>query len=415
MAARSSRRLAKRSRAEWGIRGGLVAIAIVLGVVSTMQTTAFALRKSNAERAYGLASYDGRVAGELAKQIAAGNPRPEQRMWATRLARQALVDEPLAVPALTALALNIQLRGDTATARKLFVHSDALSRRDLGTRLWLIEDAVGRGDVAGALHHYDIALRTEKAAPELLFPILSGAIADPALAAALSDTLVTRPPWSEAFIGYLAAISKTPEVSASFLRRLSQRNVPISEAAHISTVNALVNMGKVAEGWAYYTSFRKDASRTRSRDPRFMAIVETPAAFDWALVTSDTGISTSIQSTAKGGIFDFATPSTVGGTVLQQMQLLPPGRYRLEGISAAIEQASSTRPYWQLACADGREAGRVELPNSNQNGGRFVGEITVGADCPVQVLRFVTRPSSDIGGVSGQIERVQLGPAVQGR
>lgn len=414
-AARSPRRSTKRPLAEWALRGGLAALAGVLGVVSTMQTAAFAIRKSNIERAYALAPNDGRIAGELAEQIAAGTPLADQRARSTLLARQALIDEALAVPALTALALNVQLRGDTAAARKLFVHSDALSRRELGTRLWLIEDAVGRNDVAGALHHYDIALRTEKAAPALLFPILSEAISDPALAQALSTTIAARPPWSEAFIGYLAAVNKAPVVSSVFLRRLAERGVPISQAAQISMVNALVNSGKLEDGWAYYASFHKGVARDRSRDPEFVSSVETPAAFDWVPVANDTGISASIQSLAKGGVFDFAASSTVGGAVLQQTQLLPSGRYRLEGVSAGISQALGERPYWQLICTDGREIGHVEMPASDQNGGRFAGDMAVGADCPAQMLRLVIRPSSNIGGVSGQIERVQLVPAIQGR
>ncbi|MEG3092910.1 hypothetical protein U1703_15685 [Sphingomonas sp. PB1R3] len=409
------RRSTKRSRFEWTIRCVLAIAAVALGGLSTTQTIAFALRKVNAERAYALAPYDGRVAGELAQHIAAGDVSTEQRARATAIAQQALVDEPLAIPALTALGINTQLRGDTVEARELFAHSDALSRRELGTRLWLIEDAVGRGDTAGALRNYDIALRTEKGASELLFPILAQAISDSRLASALADTMAARPAWSEPFIGYLAAVSTTPDISAPFLQQLAKRGVPISEAARISMVNALVNIGKMDAGWSYYASFHKGAARDRSRDPNFAFSRETPAAFDWVPVTSEAGINASIQSTSTGGVFDFAVSSSVGGTVLQQTQLLPPGRYRLEGISAGIQQAPSTRPYWQLTCSDGHEAGRVELPNSTENGGRFTGEVTVGAGCPTQVLRLVVRPSLEVGGVGGQIERAALVPVAAGR
>ena len=409
MARAPSRRSMQRSPREWALRGGLAVAALALGYVSTTQTLAFAVGKSSAERAHGLAPGDGRIAAELAEQLAAGEADTAQRVRADRIARQAVADEPLAAPALTALALNAQLRGNTTQARRLFVHSDALSRRELGTRLWLIEDAVEREDIPGALRHYDIALRTSRMAPEILFPVLSVAIADPVVARALTDSLVARPPWGEAFINYLPRSSAEPDVSAQFFRRLAKSGVSIPERAQTNVINALVGAGEIEDAWSYYASLRSGAARERSRDPAFAAQIEAPSAFDWAPINSDTGISASIQHSRDGGIFDFAVPSTIGGAVLQQGQFLPAGRYRLEGVSRGIEQPPGARPYWQLTCAGGREAGRVELPNSADNDGRFAGEITVDADCRFQTLRLVARPSSMIGGVTGQIESVQLG------
>jgi hypothetical protein len=415
MAGPRPRPLKRRSPREWALRGGIAAAASLLGYVSTTQTLAFAIGKSNPERAHALAPGDGRITAELAEQLAVGNVDTAQRRRADQLARQALVDEPLAVPALTALALDTSVRGDTAGARQLLGHSDALSRRELGTRLWLIEDAVGREDVPGALHHYDIALRTARGAPDLLFPVLSGAISDPAIATALAGTLAARPAWGEAFVSYLGRSGTDPVASAAFLRLLAKRNYPVPEAAQTGVVNALVVAGAFDDAWSYYASVRKGADQLRSRDPDFTAQLETPSAFDWAPMTSDAGVSASIQRTGDSGVFDFAMPSTVGGIVLQQAQRLAPGRYRLEGISSGIEQARGSRPFWQLACIDGRELGRVELPNSAENGGHFAGEFTVSGECKVQTLRLVARPSPEIGGVSGQIGRVLLAPIGGGR
>lgn len=397
---------ARRSPRQLAVRGGLAVLILLLGHTSTTRTLAIVVARTDPERAYQLAPGDGRVAAKLAEQLVTRQGGAAQRARATRLARQALGDEPLAASALTALALNTQLGGDTAQARRLFIHSDALSRRELGTRLWLIEDAVGRGDVTGALRHYDIALRTASGASDLLYPVLSNAIADPAIATALARRIATRPPWSNSFIGYLSVLSKTPDVSALFLRRLPEFGVSVPEAAQISAVNALVAAGKMIDAWTYYASIRKGVSRDQSRDPLFSARFVTPAAFDWMPVTSDDGISGSIQA----GLFDFSAPPSVGGVALQQTELLPPGRYRLFGISAGIEQSSGTTPYWQLSCSGTYDAGRVEIPNSTINNGRFEGELPIGTDCPVQTLKLIIRPSSGIEGVTGQIKRVQLVP-----
>lgn len=407
----STRRQAKRSVSEWLLRGGLAVAAVVVGYGSTTQTLAFALHTTNPERAYVLSPGDGRIAGELAERIAASGTNSAQRVRATRLARQALIDDALAVPALTALALNVQLAGKTDAARRLFAHSDTLSRRELGTRLWLIEDAVASNDVADALRHYDIALRTAKSAPDLLYPVLSEAITDPEISRSLSITLAKRPAWGDAFVQYLGSSKTDPAVTAALFRRLATLGYPVPDTAQVGVVNALVAKGAFDDAWRYYVSFRTGQPRDRSRDPDFAAQLQAPSAFDWTPVTNDAGVNASMQRTREGGILDFSVPSTVGGMVLQQVQLLPAGRYRLEGISVGIEQAAASQPYWQLSCMDGRELGRVEMRNSTVNSGRFGGEFMIdGSNCPAQTLRLITRPSSDIGGITGQIDRALLIP-----
>lgn len=409
MARRPVRRpVPARSLREWGLRGGLVAAALVLGYVSTTQTLAYALVKGDPERAFALSPNDGRVAGALAQQLAASEGADRQR--ADMLARRALVADPLEVKALTALAIDTQIAGDTPAARRLFLHSDTLSRRELGTRLWLIEDAVARGDVLGALHHYDIALRTEKSAPELLFPVLSGAISDPAIATALLDTLKRKPSWADAFVLQLGFTDTDPRVRSAFMRRLARGGVKVPPAAQVSVINALIAAGYIDEAWRLHVGTRRGIPRDRSRDPRFSASTDTPSPFDWNPVSGDSGIGASIQSAPGGGVFDFSVPVTVGGVMLQQTQWLPAGRYRLSGKSAEIAQDASAAPYWTLVCGDGRELGRVAVPNSAQSGGRFSGEFTVSGNCPVQILRFVARPSSATGGLSGRIEQVALVP-----
>lgn len=394
------------------LRGGLAAIALTIGYVSTTRTLAFTIYKTDAERAYALAPQDGRIAGELAEQIAASNAGKAQQAHAARLARQALIDEPLAVPALTALALNIQRTGDTAGARRILIHSNRLSRRELGTRLWFIENAVARNDIADALRNYDIALRTATPAPDLLFPILSSAVSDPDIAQSLSERIATQhPAWAETFVQYLSSPGTDPIVGAAMLRRLTAAGYAIPATAQASVTNALVAKGALEDAWKFYASFRSSAMRNRSRDPNFAAQLQMPSVFDWTPVMNDAGVNASIQRTRGGGVFEFAAPSTVGGLALQQVQFLPPGRYRMEGVTHKIEQPRAASPYWQLSCLDGRELGRVEVPSSSVANGRFSGELTVGRnDCSAQVLRFILRASTETGGVAGQIDSALLAP-----
>lgn len=97
--------------------------------------------------------------------------------------------------------------------------------------------------------------------------------------------------------------------------------------------------------------------------------------------------------------------------MLQQLQLLPPGSYRLSGHTIGIEQPAGALPYWTLRCQDGRELGRVEVPNSGVANGNFTGTFSVPAGCPVQTLVLMARSSDAIAGQSGQIDRAALMPA----
>lgn len=399
-----------RARSEWASRIGLAALAIVLGYMSVTQSLAYVLGKLSPERGYAVSSSDGRIAGLLAEKLSGEGASSAIRLRAGRIARKALEAEPINVPALAVLGLNAAIAGNPALAQQLFARSNQLSRRHLPTRLWLIEDAVQRNDISGAIRNYDIALRTSRSASDRLFPILANAVEDQAIAAVLVRTLKQQPPWGEPFIQYLSSQGSNPKITAGFFQRLASNKVGVADEATSSVVNALVAANQFNDAWNYYQTLRPHVDRRRSRDPDFATQLASPTAFDWVPRTSETGITSSIQRNGTKTIFDFSAPSTVGGTVLEQLQLLPTGRYRLTGRTGGIDQPADARPYWQLVCTDGRELGRVEIPNSIFDQGRFQGVLTVGADCKAQILRLVLRSSNQVSGVSGQIDNASIAP-----
>ena len=129
------------------------------------------------------------------------------------------------------------------------------------------------------------------------------------------------------------------------------------------------------------------------------------------MTLSDNSIAASIQRSHDGGVFEFSAPASIGGPVLQQVQLLPAGTYRLTGHSDGIAQDARALPYWMLTCrSSGRELGRVAVPKSAQGGGKFAGMLIVPTDCPMQTLTLFAQASDAIGGTSGQIDSIVLSP-----
>ncbi len=400
--------LSRRTPVEWGCRVVLAIAAAWIGQASATHAFAYMIRGSAPVRAHAMAPGDGRITALMSEALSGPQASSADRARADTLSRTALLQDPTAVAAVATLGIDAQIRGDTAGARRIFAYSETLSRRDLRTRLWAIEDAVARGDVPEALRNYDIALRTSRFAADLLFPVLASAITEAPIRTALVRTIATRPGWAEYFIGYVSGNGPDVRATGQLFEALQRHGIARSQIASTTLIARLLAAGHVADGWRYYAAITPGADRRRSRDPDFRAASATPSPFDWTPVT-DGRILATIQRGERGGILDFAAPPNVGGPVVRQAQLLPPGDYVLEGRSTGIEQAADAHPYWTLTCGAGRELGRV--PVSNRDDGRFTGRFAVPATCPLQQLTLVARPSDQMSGGSGQITMAQLRPA----
>lgn len=400
------RDLARRSRKEWAVRVALAAMAVVLGFYGVSFSIAQVEVKQDPALAYLLAPYDGRITAAYATSLSGPDATSKSRVRADVLAKRALRQDPTAVAAAATLGVNAGIRNDQAAAQRYFTYAQKLSRRDLRTQLFTIEDAVQRENISEALRQYDMTLRVFPNLSEMLYPVLASASEDAVIRRELVKTLAGKPMWSESFIDFIATNGPDPKSTAALFLDLRRVGVAVPEIARAGAVKALIAAGQTNAAWEYYAAIRPKVDRRRSRDPRFGANLEMPSPLDWTPI-NDGGLTTSIQ----GGIFDFAAPTSFGGPMLQQQQLLPPGTYRLSGHSVGIEQVAGALPYWTLRCQDGRELGRVEVPNSNLSNGNLTGMFRVPADCPVQTLVLMARPSDAVSGMSGQFDRVELVPA----
>lgn len=395
---------------EWVGRIALACGATVLAYQGVAFSVAQVVAKTQPQTAAAIAPYDGRLTAEHAAMILATTDTPAARDKAAALSRAALRRDPTAVPAVATLGLVTLARNDITDARRLLTYAQMLSRRNVVTELWSIEDAVARGDIPTALHRYDITLRIKPEMGDVLYPVLAKASHDPRIRAALVHTLAAKPVWMDAYIGYATAQTDDPQNTAALFVSLRAQGVDIPAAFQAAVVNTLLQADNADEAWRYYAAIHPGVDRRHARDPGFTAMIDTPSAFDWTPL-SDNSIAASIQRTRNGGTFEFSAPASIGGPVLQQVQLLPVGDYRLTGHSDGIAQSAEALPYWTLTCrSDGRELGRVVVPNSALAVGRFYGTLTVPANCPVQLLTLHAQPSDAIGGTSGQIDRVALVP-----
>lgn len=394
----------------WAIRGLVAGILLIAAYKGTLASLAHPVAKADLARAHLLAPGNEVITAKFAEEELGRRPTTEPSALPARLARQALLADATAVEAITVLGLQAQLRGETEKANRLFSYSTTLSRRELRPRLWAIEEAVSRGDIAGALHHYDTALRTSKEATTMLYPTLNSALAEPRIRTELLKVLATHPAWRDGFLSYAAASGVEAEGALALMVEGQTIGLRLNEQQSVDLVNALLSANKQEAAWGYYRSLRQGARRDRSRDPKFLLATESRAKFDWQ-IGGDTALGAALLNEKGSGLLDFAVPPSRGGALITQTQLLPKGDYRLQGRSRGLNQPNHSRPFWLLTCIDGRELGRIIVSNSDQSGGRFAGSFRVPQGCEQQTLTLMARPSDDIMGVTGQIESVQLYPA----
>lgn len=403
------RHKSERSPKEWTIRLGAAGLALVVGFYSVSDTLANVVVKADPVRAHALAPWDGKITGKLAEYELQMAFASESDNDPVELARLALRQDATAVELLTVLALDAQSKNQPEKVRALFSHSRALSRRELQTHIWAIEEAVSRGDIKGALRQYDMALRTSRRAPDMLFPILTAALGQPKVRSELVDLLKEKPVWSDAFITFAGNRSDTPGSTAQFFQQLEKSGAEVDSSSKSAIVNSMAGKGDTVAAWRYYASFRKGADASRSRDGNFAASLERPSAFDWQAL-STTGVFATLQPGADGGSVEFSASPGSGGRVLQQRQLLAPGTYRLDAVMADVDGASQFKPYWTLICDQGGELGRVEISNATGDA-KVSGTFTVPSGCNSQTMALVVRPSDDISGVFGRVKKAALVPA----
>lgn len=385
------------SRARWAGRVA-VAISIVLaGAYAASQSLALTVGASATDLASRLAPSDARILAFRAKALTEGTPGSGNWTEATRLARQALLRDPLSGSAATTIGLYAATRNDYSAAAAALAYAQRNTRRDLRTNLWAIEYSVIRNDIPGTLRNYDIALKTSSQAPDILFPVLGGAIADAPIRQALLSYLAKRPVWMVPFVRYVAEAAPDHKAGALLFADMRRRAIPLPGGAEASLLGSLVTDRDYATARSYLTATGVPVDR--SRHPTFDGNPVTASPFDWNVIDG-AGVSAGIQHDDATAVFTF---SADGGPILRQLQLLPPGQYTVSSTLSLGEPAAAV-PSWTVQCLDGPQLARLPLKHAAADAKPVEnGTFTVSDDCPAQWFTLVL-PMADLAGeVEGEV------------
>jgi hypothetical protein len=390
----------KRPRA-----GGKPPIIAVLAAASLAlllvvpATWAGVFRPRNPHLALSVAPFDGEAKAAAAMSMLSSGADPANLARAGDMARQALARSPLSVAGVRVLGLIADLRSDRRGAEKLLALSTRISRRDLPTRLWLIETAVSKNDISTALKHYDIALRTSTSARPLLFPVLLSASTDPAIAGPLAQYLRQDRPWTAEFVEEL--VEKGPDPAAAY--QLTRGRFDPKDEADRRRVQLLlyrlISAKRFGLALSLYASMqpRGIGAGQAVRDGGFQAGGDYPP-FDWDLVDSaDLGGGRAPRpNTSENMALWLRAASGRTGVVARQLLRLPPGSYRLAFMAGGVPEAVIERPAIAITCASNSRSLIDYRPvSSAASGATFVASVSVPPDCAWQWLTVSAKRDSE--------------------
>ena len=392
----SSRSRRRRAVARTAIVAGSV-LAVAVFIPSSLASW---LDPDHPETAARIAPWNARVAADAAGRLGADPRVPEVRS----LVQKALARDLTLTPAIELRAADLAASGHQAEAARLFHLSDGLSRRSLPTRLWLIQDAVDRGDVEGALRNFDIALRTSTDAPAILYPVLARASADPRLTVPLARTLDRLSDWRLMFLEWTLANGANAHSIANVVAEMRDRAFIKGNDVDQLLIERLVTARDFQPAVLLHQRFRTKPSAMVA-DWNF-ADPSARYPFGWGLVGGGSLGAERALSSAGPMLAYHAAPATSGQLAAQLLDLAP-GRYVLTTKTAAA--AGAEAPYWSISCGEntGGEIGRLDQPPAAGERGSTV--FTVPPGCAAQWLTLSVRPGADAP-QSGAIAWVSVSP-----
>lgn len=393
-----SRKRARSARFELIGRASIVAAAAAAAAVFLPASLSSWAEVDHPQLAARIAPWSAPAAASAAASLNADPRSPRVR----RLVASALARDLTQVQAIELRALDLVVSGKAAEGRQLFELSDRLSRRSLATRLWLIQDAVDRGSVSGALRNFDIALRTSTDAQPVLFPVLAKASADPTLTDRLAAMLDRPSDWRLMFFEWVLANDSDVRPVAVVAAHMRDRDFILSNDIGQRLIERLVTARQFDAAMLLNRRFGRVTSGVA--DPHFTdASARYP--FGWGLVDSGSlGAHRAASGSASALIYSAAPANS--GQVAAQLLALKPGRYALATMSAA--PATGAAPYWSVSCAESGGAVIATLDQRMTAGSRAATDFSVPAACAAQWLTLQVRPAPDSSSQSGAVAWVTV-------
>lgn len=318
------------------------------------------------------------------------------------MAKKSLEGQPLNAVAVRLLGYVADARGEKEKARRLILLAQKISRRDFGTQLWLIEDAVARGDKKQALYHYDIAMRTTPSSHSILFSTLVGALDDPEVRKGLAPYIRRAPEWVPGFLNEAISTNPNPATVADLLVKAGK--LPDRDdyrGLSNSLLAQLAAKSKFPAFQQYYMSLpgSKQATLQSAVLDKATVGLRYPVA-GWQLVDNP-AIGGAFSAPDKNGRFSLSAFAGSGerGELMRKYLFLKPGNYRFTARYQATDGVADAEIRWDLQClsAEGNRGAWFVTTPIIKGSSATVRDFALGTDCRSQLLML------QLAGGNGQL------------
>jgi hypothetical protein len=385
-----------------------VIIAVAVGASS-------ALRERFPAFAANFGPFNARAKAVHAEQIlVAGKGEPAARAEARAMAQAALLRDATLVPGWRNFAIADFTPRRLAVTARLFTLIERMSRRDMPTQLWLIEERVRQNDIAGALQHYDIALRTAPEASEYLLPVLVSATANDGIIGPLAALLRTDPPWRQPFLFTLAQAPPSGRNALRLVRSLVAAQLPPRPDIMATLIDKVAAARDFDSARRLYLLARPGHADALVRNGGFSGAPPF-STFEWAMVSGGdlSADQINMDGAGDGNVLEVRATRGAGGIVAQQALVLAPGRYRISERSGPLSETRPVDLYWRIVCVNRANSVVAEVPIVRARAAGTAAPVwqVPAADCPAQWLALAVRPGGAAADAGAWVDAVAISRA----
>ncbi len=326
----------------------------------------------------------------------------------SQLALNALEEQAINAKALRILGYAADARGDGIQAERYVRMAARLSRREPGAQLWLIEASARKGDVAQALIHYDIALRTKPDTQTVLFPRLLSAIEDQEIRTALKPYIRAENEWATGFLFFANSNSKNlPALVDLIVETGGLTDVENAQKQELGLLSRLV-----------VESFFNEARRLYLQMPGARPSRLTSAAFDasdrdarfgsmgWQLLDDpDAGGGFGGKAGERLTSLSIFANSATTRPVASKLLYLKPGSYLFSARLSNLDRGDGGFLRWQLRCPAIPAAPVWTIDSINAS---LRASFNIPANCPVQFLDLIASGGKGQTGLEATVASVDI-------
>jgi hypothetical protein len=386
----------------------LGAATVVLAALAGAQALSQAAAIANPELALALDRHNVMALNVKSESLLKNtNPGPSVRAAILALSRESIRQQAINPFAFRQMALVHTPTPGGTSMRNMVRMSVAMSRRDFGTQALLIQDAVERDDIAGALMHYDLALRVSAKGSEVLVPQLAAALQDEQIRKGFLPIMKAHPAWLASFLANAMATGSNPSAFVELVK--AARGWPAGkdmEGMDQRLLAALIAKRDFRSALEFYLWHNK-GKETAVNDVAFRFPTRKIAdPLDWN-VAGATDSQGNINR--DGSLYAFAGAGQ-SAVVAQKYLFLPPGNYRLTNEFGSVRMDTSGALEWKLSC-ESPEGSTPAWTSGLLNisaGARFTRMVSIPASCRYQSLTLALFGGDRMEGSELTMKKVRL-------